>query len=216
MRVECGVEVGTVMGGRFDSLLAKIVVWGRDRPQALARARRALAETEVDGVRTVLAVHRDLLDRPEFAGDELRVHTRWLEEEYTPPAEPVDASAVSGRVQVGRRRLAVALPGLPLVSGPAAGASREALAGDAARSGPAGMAGDTLVSPMQGTVVRVLVEEGQHVEAGEVVAVVEAMKMENSVRAGRRGHRARPRRRSGRLRRAGCAGLEEAVATIPA
>ena len=184
VRVECGVAEGSVIGAGFDSLIAKIVVWGRDRPQALARARRALAETEVDGVRTVLSVHRDLLDRPEFAGDELAVHTRWLEEEYTPPAAPVDAAATSGQVHIGRRGLAVALPGLPLISGPAADASRAALTADATRTGPPGMAGDTLLSPMQGTVARVLVTEGQQVEIGDAVAIVEAMKMENAVRAG--------------------------------
>jgi acetyl-CoA/propionyl-CoA carboxylase, biotin carboxylase, biotin carboxyl carrier protein len=182
VRVECGVAEGSEIGASFDSLIAKIVVWGRDRHQALARARRALAETEVEGVRTVLPVHRDLLTRPEFSGDGLRVHTRWLEEEYTPPEEPV--SSVSGQVRLGRRRLAVGLPGLPLISGPAADLARKALTEGTDRAGPPGMAGDFLVSPMQGTVVQVLVEEGQYVEIGETVAVVEAMKMENPVRAG--------------------------------
>ena len=185
VRVECGVAEGTEIGATFDSLIAKVVVWGRDRTQALARARRALAETEVDGVRTVLAVHRDLLTRPEFTGDDLRVHTRWLEEEYTPPCEPAPVvSLTSGQVRLGRRRLTVDLPGLPLIAGPAADLARKALTEGADPAGRPGMAGDFLVSPMQGTVVQVLVEEGQHVEVGDTVAVVEAMKMENPVRAG--------------------------------
>ncbi|MCF7551355.1 acetyl/propionyl/methylcrotonyl-CoA carboxylase subunit alpha [Pseudonocardia sp. WMMC193] len=183
VRVECGVDEGSVIGAGFDSMIAKIVVRGRDRAQALARARRALAETEVEGVHTVLALHRDLLERPEFAGDALTVHTRWLEEEYTPPATPVDPSAVAGRVRIGRRLLPVSLPGLPQATGPAAESSRAALAGTG-EAGAAGAAGNVLVSPMQGTVVRVLVEEGDEVAAGAVVAVVEAMKMENPVRAG--------------------------------
>ncbi|TDP98141.1 acetyl/propionyl/methylcrotonyl-CoA carboxylase subunit alpha [Labedaea rhizosphaerae] len=182
VRVECGVAEGSEIGAAFDSLIAKIVVWGRDRTQALARAHRALAETEVEGVRTVLSVHRDLLTRPEFAGESLQVHTRWLEEDYTPPAEPVSPTA--GHVRLGRRRLAIDLPGLPLIAGPAADLTKKALTEAVDRAGPAGMSGDFLVSPMQGTVVQVLVEEGQHVEAGETVAVVEAMKMENPVRAG--------------------------------
>jgi acetyl-CoA/propionyl-CoA carboxylase biotin carboxyl carrier protein len=182
VRVECGVAEGSAIGASFDSLIAKVVVWGRDRRQAVARARRALAETEVEGVATVLAVHRDLLTRPEFA-DDLRVHTRWLEEEYTPPpAAPT--SPTTGQVRLGRRHLAVDLPGLPLIAGPAADLARKALTEAVDRTGPPGMAGDFLVSPMQGTVVRVLAEEGQHVEIGEMVAVVEAMKMENPVRAG--------------------------------
>jgi acetyl-CoA/propionyl-CoA carboxylase biotin carboxyl carrier protein len=185
VRVECGVAEGSEIGATFDSLIAKIVVWGRDRRQALARARRALGETEVEGVRSVLAVHRDLLVRPEFSGDSLEVHTRWLEEEYTPPGEPAEtASLTQGQVRLGRHRLAVELPGLPLISGPAADLARKALTEGTDRTGPPGMAGDFLVSPMQGTVVHVLVEEGQHVEIGETVAVVEAMKMENPVRAG--------------------------------
>jgi acetyl-CoA/propionyl-CoA carboxylase, biotin carboxylase, biotin carboxyl carrier protein len=186
VRVECGVAEGSSVGLGFDSLIAKVVVWGRDRDQALARARRAVAETEVEGVRTVLSVHRDLLRDDAFTGPELRVHTRWLEEEYVPAPEgpEVGPAATAGVLRVGRRRLAVPLPGLPAIAGPAADAAREALTGAGDGPGGAGIPQDLLVSPMQGSVVRVLVEDGRHVGVGEVVAVVEAMKMDNPVRAG--------------------------------
>ena len=188
IRLDSGVEVGSVIGGQFDSLLAKLIVTGRDRDHALARARTALAELAIEGVPTVVPFHRQVVENPDFLGDGSRfgVHTRWIDDEFLPAAEAAAAAAdelpAEVTIQFGGRSYTVAVPGLPLLEGASAAA---VLAGIRQRSSSiAGrLGGPSIVSPMQGTIVRVAVEEGQTVAAGDLIAVVEAMKMENPVKA---------------------------------
>jgi acetyl-CoA/propionyl-CoA carboxylase biotin carboxyl carrier protein len=195
IRLDSGVEAGTVVGGQFDSLLAKLIVTGRDRDHALARARRALAELNIEGVPTVVPFHRSVVEHSDYVGDgaSFNVHTRWIDDEYLPAAPAAtDAAAGDGRipgsvtVQFGGRPYSVPLPGLALLEGPNAASvladvrSRSsAIAGDSRLTG----AGPAVLAPMQGTIVRVAVEEGQTVAPGDLIAVVEAMKMENPVKA---------------------------------
>jgi acetyl-CoA/propionyl-CoA carboxylase biotin carboxyl carrier protein len=181
IRMDSGVEAGSVIGGQFDSLLAKLIVTGRDRDHALARARQALAELQIAGVPTVVPFHRQVVDHPDFVGNgtTFAVHTRWIDDDFLP---------TSVTIQIGGRPHTVALPGLPLLEGASAA---YLLAGIRERSSAAAAdgthRGPTVVSPMQGTIVRVAVEEGQTVVAGDLIAVVEAMKMENPVKAQRNG-----------------------------
>jgi len=192
LRVDSGVDVGSVVGGAFDSLLAKLIVTGRDRDHALARARRALAELTIEGVPTVVPFHRRVVDHPDFVGDGtgFAVHTRWIDEEFLPAADrPAGAdddgampSAVT--VRIGKRTHSVVLPGLAGLRGASAEAVRAGVRRAAAGAGDGGPARHgAVLSPMQGTVARVAVEEGDAVVAGAVLAVVEAMKMEHPVHA---------------------------------
>jgi acetyl-CoA/propionyl-CoA carboxylase biotin carboxyl carrier protein len=203
VRVDSGVETGSVIGGQFDSMLAKLIVYGANREEALARARRALDEFEVEGLATVIPFHRAIVRDPAFIGDEngFSVHTRWIETEWNNTIEPftggqpLDEEDARPRqkvvVEVGGRRLEVSLPAdLALSNGGGSEAGvirrkpkprkRGALAGAAA-------SGDAVTAPMQGTVVKVAVEEGQEVSAGDLVVVLEAMKMENPVTAHKDG-----------------------------
>jgi acetyl-CoA/propionyl-CoA carboxylase biotin carboxyl carrier protein len=204
VRVDSGVETGSVIGGQFDSMLAKLIVYGANRREALARARRALDEFEVEGLATVIPFHRAIVRDPAFIGDEngFSVHTRWIETEWNNTiepftgGEPLDEEDARPRqkvvVEVGGRRLEVSLPAdLALSNGSGGDATgvirrkpkprkRGALAGAAA-------SGDAVTAPMQGTVVKVAVEEGQEVTAGDLVVVLEAMKMENPVTAHKDG-----------------------------
>ncbi|HEX6345081.1 acetyl/propionyl/methylcrotonyl-CoA carboxylase subunit alpha [Umezawaea sp.] len=200
VRVDAGVESGSVIGGQFDSLLAKLIVTGETREQAIERARRALDEMVVDGMATVLPFHRVIVRDPAFtAEDGFTVHTRWIETEFDNRIEPFANPAEAGEdeprqtvvVEVGGRRLEVSLPGdLALGGGGGAGGGRSAAkAKPRKRSGGSGAAasGDAVAAPMQGTIVKVAVEEGQVVEAGELIVVLEAMKMENPVTAHKAG-----------------------------
>jgi acetyl-CoA/propionyl-CoA carboxylase biotin carboxyl carrier protein len=203
VRLDSGVETGSVIGGQFDSMLAKLIVTGATRQQAIERARRALDEFHIEGLATVIPFHRAVLRDPAYVGDEngFTVHTRWIETEWDNTVEPftgggaVDEEEAQPRqtvvVEVGGRRLEVSLPG-GLALGNGAGAEpgvirkkpkprkRGAQAGAAA-------SGDAVTAPMQGTVVKVAVEEGQTVAVGELVVVLEAMKMENPVTAHKDG-----------------------------
>jgi acetyl-CoA/propionyl-CoA carboxylase biotin carboxyl carrier protein len=202
VRVDAGVEAGSVVGTGFDSLLAKLIVTGRDRQHALARARRALAEFEVGGLATVLPFDRVVVDDPAFApadpAQPFAVHTRWIETEFATVIPPFDgpagdAAAQEARervvVEVGGRRLEVVLPAS--LAGAAPGASSSGVRRVAPRraGGGAGVvvAGDGLTSPMQGTIVKVAVVEGQVVAAGDLVVVLEAMKMEQPLTAHKAG-----------------------------
>ena len=202
VRMDAGVETGSVIGGQFDSMLAKLIVHGATREEALARSRRALDEFHVEGLATVIPFHRAVVSDPAFIGDGdgFSVHTRWIETEWENAiepftgGEPLDEETLPRQtvvVEVGGRRLEVSLPGdLALGNGSAAGAGvlrkkpkprkRGAHAGAAA-------SGDAVTAPMQGTVVKVAVEEGQEVAAGDLVVVLEAMKMENPVTAHKDG-----------------------------
>ncbi|MFG3355244.1 acetyl/propionyl/methylcrotonyl-CoA carboxylase subunit alpha [Streptomyces sp. NPDC048001] len=198
VRLDAGVESGSVIGPAWDSLLAKLVVTGATREQALQRAARALAEFEVEGMATAIPFHRAVVADPAFTADPFRVHTRWIETEFVneiPPFTPGGGDAEEdepGRetivVEVGGKRLEVSLPsslGMSLArTGLAAGAKPKRRA--AKKSGSAA-SGDTLASPMQGTIVKVAVEEGQEVKEGDLIVVLEAMKMEQPLNAHRSG-----------------------------
>lgn len=198
VRLDAGVETGAVIGPAWDSLLAKLIVTGATREQALQRAARALAEFNVEGMATAIPFHRAVVVDPAFTSDPFTIHTRWIETEFvneipafTVPGADADEDE-SGRetivVEVGGKRLEVSLPsslGMTLArTGLAAGAKPKRRA--AKKSGPAA-SGDTLASPMQGTIVKVAVEEGQEVKEGDLVVVLEAMKMEQPLNAHRSG-----------------------------
>jgi acetyl-CoA/propionyl-CoA carboxylase biotin carboxyl carrier protein len=186
VRLDSGVEAGSEVGGQFDSLLAKLIVTGRDRRQALERARRALAEFEVTGVQTTLPFFRAVLAEPAFTAegpDGFAVHTRWIEQDYRPAADAGAAESLGDGVpvRIGRRWLTADVPGLAQArEGPLARARQQARE----RQERAGqVAGDIISAPMQGTVLRVAVADGDEVAAGQELLVVEAMKMENPLRA---------------------------------
>ncbi|NXY94978.1 biotin/lipoyl-binding protein [Streptomyces sp. BR123] len=201
VRLDAGVESGSVIGPAWDSLLAKLIVTGATREQALQRAARALAEFEVEGMATAIPFHRAVVVDPAFApadGTPFKVHTRWIETEFVNEipafAAPVadEAEEEPGRetviVEVGGKRLEVSLPsslGMTLARTAAAGGAKPKRR-VAKKSGPAA-SGDTLASPMQGTIVKVAVEEGQQVNEGDLIVVLEAMKMEQPLNAHRSG-----------------------------
>lgn len=198
VRLDAGVESGSVIGPAWDSLLAKLIVTGATREQALQRAARALAEFTVEGMATAIPFHRAVVADPAFTADPFTVHTRWIETEFVneikPFAAPADADAddEAGRetvvVEVGGKRLEVSLPsslGMSLArTGLAAGAKPKRRA---AKKAGSAASGDTLASPMQGTIVKIAVEEGQEVKEGDLVVVLEAMKMEQPLNAHRSG-----------------------------
>ncbi|MEU4347595.1 biotin carboxylase N-terminal domain-containing protein [Streptomyces sp. NPDC023838] len=198
VRLDAGVESGSVIGPAWDSLLAKLIVTGATREQALQRASRALAEFKVEGMATAIPFHQAVVVDPAFTADPFRIHTRWIETEFVnaipafvPPASDGD-EAVTEResvvVEVGGKRLEVSLPsslGMSLArTGLAAGAKPKRRATKKAGSAASG---DSLASPMQGTIVKVAVEEGQEVKEGDLVVVLEAMKMEQPLNAHRSG-----------------------------
>jgi acetyl-CoA/propionyl-CoA carboxylase, biotin carboxylase, biotin carboxyl carrier protein len=187
VRLDSGVVVGSEVSGGFDSLLAKLVVTGRDRTEAIERARRALHEFEIEGVRTTLPFHRQVVLDPAFVGDGpdgFGVHTRWIERSYaagTPAESEPDEAGGRVKVRIGNRWMDVALPALDRATeGPMARIRREAR--ERLEQAAPGGNGD-ISAPMQGTVTRVAVTEGEEVEDGQVLVVIEAMKMENPVRA---------------------------------
>ena len=200
VRVDAGVKSGSVIGGQFDSLLAKLIVTGEDREQALARARRALDEFVVEGMATVLPFHRAIVRDPAYLGDEsgFTVHTRWIETEFDNTIAPFTDGAEAGDeetprqtvvVEVDGRRLEVSLPGDLAAVGAigGAGGAKAKPRKRAGGKGGSGASGDSVTAPMQGTIVKIAVEDGQQVEAGELVVVLEAMKMENPVTAHKAG-----------------------------
>lgn len=206
VRVDSGVVEGDTVSGAFDSMIAKLVVTGATRTQAVERARRALAELEVVGIPTVVPFHRAVLDSPAFVPadptEPFSVHTRWIETafadtlaalapggETAAPAEPEEPQTERVVVEVGGKRLEVVLPvGLGLGSGRARAAARpRRQAGARGPARAAGANGTTLASPMQGTIVKVAVTEGAEVAEGDLVVVLEAMKMEQPLVAHRAG-----------------------------
>jgi acetyl-CoA/propionyl-CoA carboxylase biotin carboxyl carrier protein len=199
VRVDAGVETGTVIGGQFDSLLAKVIVTGADREQALQRSRRALGEFVVEGMATVLPFHRAVLDDPAFAAtdvDGFKVHTRWIETEFDSAIPPFQAAAPpaeedQGRqiivVEVGGRRLEVSLPAGSAGLGAQAAAPAPKARKRSSGKTVAAASGDAVTAPMQGTIVKVAVADGDVVAAGDLVVVLEAMKMENPVTAHKAG-----------------------------
>ncbi|CAM2936882.1 acetyl/propionyl/methylcrotonyl-CoA carboxylase subunit alpha [Skermania piniformis] len=205
VRVDSGVTRGSVIGGQFDSMLAKLIVTGENRTQALERARRALDEFQVEGLATVLPFHRHIVRNPAFIGDgeKFDVYTRWIETDWENPIEPYtgavgladDAPAPRQTVvvEVGGRRVEVSLPGQFNLSGGGDGSTgsgtvrRKPKPRKRGGTGAGAASGDAVTAPMQGTVVKVAVAEGQAVQAGDLIAVLEAMKMENPVNAHKAG-----------------------------
>jgi acetyl-CoA/propionyl-CoA carboxylase biotin carboxyl carrier protein len=201
VRLDSGVEAGDVISGAFDSMLAKLVVTGRDRTQALERARRALAEFEVEGLPTVIPFHRAVIEDPAFApedGTAFGVHTRWIETEWdnqVPPyAGPVTDADVEPEqrqrivVEVDGKRLEVSVPGgLALGGNPGTGQRKKAPKRTRGGAGGAAASGDAVTAPMQGTIVKIAVDEGQEVAEGDLVVVLEAMKMEQPITAHKAG-----------------------------
>jgi acetyl-CoA/propionyl-CoA carboxylase biotin carboxyl carrier protein len=202
VRVDAGVESGSVIGGQFDSLLAKLIVTGSDRAQALERSRRALAEFQVEGMATVLDFHRAVVADPAFTADTengFTVHTRWIETEWNNTVQPFEGAGEAAEdavarqtvvVEVGGRRLEVSLPGDLALGGGGGGAGGGARKGPRKRSaGKSGAAvsGDAVTAPMQGTIIKVAVADGDTVAAGDLIVVLEAMKMENPVTAHKDG-----------------------------
>jgi len=193
VRLDSGVSSGDVIGGAFDSLLAKLIVTGATREQALQRSARALDEMQVEGLATLLPFHRAVVRDPAFTSEPFTVHNRWIETEFDntlPPyagaAEPDEAAEPRENVvvEVAGRRLTVSLPaGLGASAGARKAAPRR---GGGKRSGAAA-SGNSLTSPMQGTIVKVAVADGASVEAGELIVVLEAMKMEQPLNAHKAG-----------------------------
>jgi acetyl-CoA/propionyl-CoA carboxylase biotin carboxyl carrier protein len=200
IRVDAGFQKGDEIGGNFDSLLAKLIVTGHDRQQAIERSRRALAEFEVEGIATAITFHRKVVSDPAFAPTDpdaaFTVHTRWIETEFVNDI-PAYAGAATGLVEpearssvvveVGGKRVEVSLPeGISLGVG-GGSASKKAAPKRAGKKAGGGATGDSLAAPMQGTIVKIAVEEGQEVAAGDLVVVLEAMKMEQPLNAHKAG-----------------------------
>jgi acetyl-CoA/propionyl-CoA carboxylase biotin carboxyl carrier protein len=194
VRVDSGIGANSVIGGAFDSLLAKLVVWGPSRSEALARARRALDEYQVEGMATALPFHRAVVRDPAFTSEPFTVFTRWIETEFdntiapfvTPGTEIAEAEARETIVvEVSGKRLEVSLPaGFGAGSGPARTVAPRRSAG---RKVAAASTGNALTAPMQGTIVKVAVAEGDQVAIGDLIVVFEAMKMEQPLNANKAG-----------------------------
>ena len=203
IRIDSGVEQGDVISGNFDSMLSKLIVTGATRAQALQRSRRALEEMVVEGIPTVIPFDLAVVSHPDFAPEEgpFSVHTRWIETEFvnelpawTPAGAGIDAVVEAGErrtvvVEVAGKRLEVALPASLGFGGAASGGGKPAKSKKRSRSGGAAVAagGNALTSPMQGTIVKVAVAEGDVVAEGDLVVVLEAMKMEQPLTAHRSG-----------------------------
>jgi acetyl-CoA/propionyl-CoA carboxylase biotin carboxyl carrier protein len=200
IRVDGGFQQGDEIGGNFDSLLAKLIVTGHDRRQAIERSRRALAEFEVEGIATAITFHRKVVSDPAFAPADpdqaFSVHTRWIETEFVNdiPAhtggtgelhEPEGRTAVV--VEVGGKRVEVSLPEGFSVGGGGGGSAKKAAPKRGGKKAGGGATGDSLAAPMQGTIVKIAVEEGQEVAAGDLIVVLEAMKMEQPLNAHKAG-----------------------------
>ena len=201
VRIDSGVEQGDVISGNFDSMLSKLIVTGATRTQALQRSRRALEEMVVEGIPTVIPFDLAVVTNPDFAPAEgpFKVHTRWIETAFvndipawTPTGTDAETPDAGERqrvvVEVGGKRLEVVLPA-SLGTGGGTGGAKPAKAKKRSRSGGAVAAasGNALTSPMQGTIVKVAVGEGDLVAEGDLVVVLEAMKMEQPLTAHRAG-----------------------------
>lgn len=196
VRVDAGFRSGDVIGGNFDSLLAKVIVTGATRQEALERSRRALDELRIDGIATATTFHREVVRDPAYATDDatpFSVHTRWIETEFNNTIaaysgtesgdEPAERTSVV--VEVGGKRIEVTLPGGISTGASAKGGS--APRKRSAKKSGATASGDAVVAPMQGTVVKVEVSEGQQVAEGDLIVVLEAMKMEQPLTAHKAG-----------------------------
>ncbi|SEB97399.1 acetyl/propionyl/methylcrotonyl-CoA carboxylase subunit alpha [Streptomyces melanosporofaciens] len=198
VRLDAGVESGSVIGPAWDSLLAKLIITGATRAQALQRAARALAEFQVDGMATAIPFHQAVVVDPAFTSEPFTIHTRWIETEFTntiAPFAPTGMDEVDEPtaretvvVEVGGKRLEISLPavlGLAVSPGEVAGTKKPKR--KAVKKSGSAASGDALASPMQGTIVKVAVGEGDTVAEGDLIVVLEAMKMEQPLNAHRGG-----------------------------
>jgi len=185
VRVDAGFKSGDTVGGNFDSLLAKLIVTGATREQAIERARRALAEFEIGGLATALPFHRAILEDPAFTKS-FKVYTSYIENEFknsipafAPTLAPITTKVAAEHLiaEVNGKRFEIKLH----TPEPVVKRHR------AKQSSAGGATGIGLTSPMQGTVVKIAVEEGSSVEAGDLVIVLEAMKMEQPLTAHKSG-----------------------------
>ena len=195
VRVDSGVTTGDVISGAFDSLLAKLIITGSSREDALERARRALDEFEVAGLPTVLPFHRAIVREPAFTSSPFSIYTRWIETEFVNEIEPWSGSLVDGTppeprhnvvVEVDGKRVEVSLPAKLLAAG-AAGTSTPAPKRRAGAGTAVTATGDSVRAPMQATIVKLAVAEGNRVVKGDLVLVLEAMKMEQPLMAHKDG-----------------------------
>ena len=185
VRVDAGFRNGDVIGGNFDSLLAKLIVTGATRKEAIERARRALAEFEVGGLATALPFHRAIVQDPAFT-ETFKVYTSYIENEFTNEIPAFESVVVEIQTKVAAEKLVAEVNGKRfeiLVHTPEPVVKRHR----AKQSSVTGSTGTGLASPMQGTVVKIAVKEGQSVEAGDLVFVLEAMKMEQPLSAHKSG-----------------------------
>jgi acetyl-CoA/propionyl-CoA carboxylase biotin carboxyl carrier protein len=195
VRVDSGVTAGDVIGGNFDSLLAKVIITGETRAEAIERARRALDEMVVEGMATVLPFHRLIVRDPAFTSEPFTVHTRWIETEWSATVPPFGGGAATGGpeerdtvvVEVGGKRMEVSFPAG--FGGTAGGVTARGAAPRRGRGRPAAAAagGDALTSPMQGTIVKIAVADGDTVAEGDTIVVLEAMKKEQPLTAHKAG-----------------------------
>ncbi len=185
VRVDAGFRKGDVIGGNFDSLLAKLIVTGATRKEAIERARRALAEFQVEGLATALPFHRAIVEDPHFT-EEFKVYTSYIENEFINEIPAYASSEMDTQTKAAAEKLVAEVNGKRfeiLVHAPEPVVKRHR----AKQASASGATGDGLPSPMQGTVVKIAVEEGQRVEAGDLVIVLEAMKMEQPLNAHKSG-----------------------------
>lgn len=190
LRIDSGVRSGSTIPGHYDSLLAKLIVSGPNRQVALARARDALAEFTIRGVRTVLPFHRDMVEHPAFAGDSLEVYTDWVDQEYHPGlgngVEDIETAYEERSrmsIEIDGRLHQISFPtSLLTVSGTSSTEGPETQdAADSAASDGAQESGHTISCPYTGSLVGWQVSDGDQVEKGQTVAIIEAMKMESPV-----------------------------------
>jgi acetyl-CoA/propionyl-CoA carboxylase, biotin carboxylase, biotin carboxyl carrier protein len=195
VRVDSGITTGDIITGSFDSLLAKLIVTGASRKDALEKARRALKEFEITGLPTVIPFHRAIVEEPAFCAKDAAsflIHTRWIETEFETVVEPWDGAIEEGfDAEELYRTVVVEVEGRRLKVGVAAGifaAGQRATLGKAPKravtgASAGGASEGRITSPMQATVVKVLVEPGSTVVAGDLICVLEAMKMEQPIMA---------------------------------
>ncbi len=186
VRIDTGVRTGGQIPPYYDSLMGKLVVWGPDRDTALARAKQSLSEFVIEGVRTVLPFHRDMVDAPEITGDSLDVYTDWVDHNYSPSQKHngVDIEHIYDE----RRDVVVEIDGkLHTIGFPVAMLGGGAAAAPAEAAGPAGDEAGAVTSKYEATIVEWLVADGDVVSKGDPIATVEAMKMESQIKAPRDG-----------------------------
>jgi acetyl-CoA/propionyl-CoA carboxylase biotin carboxyl carrier protein len=197
VRVDSGVTTGDVISGAFDSLLAKLIVTGSSREDALERSRRALDEFEIAGLPTVLPFHRKIVRDPAFTSSPFSIYTRWIETDFVNDIEPWSGSLVDGATVPARQTIVVEVDGkrievsLPARLSAASGGASATLGAAPNRRGSAGAVvtatGDSVKAPMQATIVKLAVAEGDTVVKGDLILVLEAMKMEQPIAAHKDG-----------------------------